>query len=114
MGETRWSPDTCSCVLVYESDLTFVRREEACGRHRALPPEVGYAAVLRENRRKNAILNDLMTALPGLDPSEVTHTVDDKGITFSIPKSRMKALSAAGKADFAAGYTDFTLIAYGS
>lgn len=114
MGETRWSPDTCSCVLVYESDLTFVRREEACGRHRALPPEVGYAAVLRENRRKNTILNDLITALPGLGPHEVICTVDDKGITFSIPKSRMKALTAASNADFAAGYSDFTLTTYGS
>ncbi len=114
MGETRWKPDTCSCVLVIEGDTSLIRREAACERHRGLSPNENYAAVLEENRRKNTILNDLTISLPDLAPHEVLFTVDDKGIEFSIPESYMTTLAASGKSGFAAGYKNFALTTYRS
>jgi len=57
---TRWSPDTCDCVIDFEwdtdnPDLPHVGKEivKACDAHKGNDVSNGYAKVLDENQRKN-------------------------------------------------------------
>ena len=65
---TRWSPDTCDCILVVENnpappgqiydfpdDHTLVQVVQRCPTHAALPDGATYAAVLEENLRKSRL-----------------------------------------------------------
>lgn len=65
MKVTRWSPDTCGCVVEYEWDDTVpaknrVRKFKACvrkcPRHAHLDDEAVYNAITEENSRKNIAL----------------------------------------------------------
>lgn len=51
---TRWFPDTCSCVVVYEDDFTCVAVEQTCEEHAHLEDnQEHYEAVLAKNQAKN-------------------------------------------------------------
>ena len=73
---TRWSPDTCSCVLEYEWDdeddldtrvHTFKRAVELCPAHEAEPHQNAYNDVVSENSRKNYVLAMVQETLPGVE-----------------------------------------------
>jgi len=58
---TRWSPDTCSCVIEYTWDDTLTEDQRVhtlktiskCSNHSALNDDTAYSSVLEENPRKN-------------------------------------------------------------
>jgi hypothetical protein len=66
--KTKWKPDTCECVYVYEWDDTLPNDQivhtlvEAdsipCRFHNSLPTDVAYANVISENTTKNVVLGD--------------------------------------------------------
>ncbi|GAH87731.1 unnamed protein product [marine sediment metagenome] len=72
---TRWSPDTCSCVLDIEWDDTEPESSRThtikavvsrCGSHQAGSDEGIFKAVLSENTRKNRVFGLAQQALPGV------------------------------------------------
>lgn len=79
---TRWSPDTCDCVLEYEWDTeqpedqrTHTPRPpvKICDDHRSHPKTEVHGKVHEENTRKNKVLDEIAKALP-------THAkVDENG-----------------------------------
>lgn len=82
---TRWSPDTCGCVLEYTWDdavpevlrvHTPARVVTVCSVHQALAGLSNrFGAVSQENTRKNQAHELLQTLLTKLDPSEFTFDV---------------------------------------
>jgi len=58
---TRWSPDTCSCVIEYTWDSTVSEDQRVhtlntiskCPQHQALSDNIAYSTILDENPRKN-------------------------------------------------------------
>ena len=83
MKVTRWSPDTCDCIVEYEWDekipledrtlaLSAIKRK--CPAHASLSDEAVYAAVSEENPRKNRALGLIANiALPQGSDDEKAH-----------------------------------------
>ncbi len=78
---TRWSPDTCDCVLVYGWDSddiskehTFLRAEKLCAHHKDLASKDAYDKVLDENRRKNRAFKVAKDV--GIEPDDFTFSFD--------------------------------------
>lgn len=72
---TRWSPDTCDCVLEYEWDTedeldsrehTFKNSVKECSAHSEVSLEKKYPVVLSENRTKNKILKEVIDSVESL------------------------------------------------
>lgn len=70
---TRWSPDTCGCILEYEWDDSqdenirthnFKRSIKACPEHATLAGKPLYDQVLSENTRKNIVFDEIQKAHP--------------------------------------------------
>jgi acetyl-CoA carboxylase beta subunit len=60
-GATRWRPDTCSCVLIYDKDLNFLDEEKCCKLHMGLKSKVLLKAVLDHNRSFNKYEGKILT-----------------------------------------------------
>ena len=80
---TRWSPDTCACVLDYEWDdelpqdqrtHTILEVIKGCSHHQGTKEEV-YDKVKDENMTKNRVLGEIMGSLPAL----VEEVTDSEG-----------------------------------
>ncbi len=79
---TRWSPDTCDCILEYEWDSELPQEErvhiplppvKVCDDHKIHPQTETHDKVQEENTRKNKVLDEIAKALP-------SHAkIDDKG-----------------------------------
>jgi hypothetical protein len=73
---TRWSPDTCECIIEFEWDNiktnTFKQTIRACSSHSGHSgKDTHLETLLEENRRKNQALHALATELGvELNPSE--------------------------------------------
>ena len=80
---TRWSPDTCECVIEYNEDGTLSKVVNACDAHKGGTEATTFSAVLEENPRKNKSLKEILdNAPPGLydtDPDSGTRIIK-KGI----------------------------------
>lgn len=72
MQTTRWSPDTCDCVIVYEWDRDLdpsmrthnVKRiDRACESHKSLTPQDIWNYVMNENVRKNDAIDAMKSYL---------------------------------------------------
>lgn len=71
---TRWTPDTCGCVLEFNWDdaipealriHTFARSLRVCAAHEAVRDrDTHFAAISAENRTKNAAINTLASNHP--------------------------------------------------
>lgn len=64
---TRWSPDTCKCVLEYEWDdldrptvHTFSKLINACDLHGKIDLKDIFARIKKDNQTKNVIKNELL------------------------------------------------------
>jgi hypothetical protein len=81
---TRWSPDTCSCVIDYTDDgnFTLVSIVSKGTEHSGLDDATTYSIVKAENQRKNAVPL-LVTALV----PTVTNTVWLNQVTWSFSGS---------------------------
>ena len=72
---TRWSPDTCSCVLEYEWDDALNENERThkfkkavnlCEHHKTLLGTEAYGTVLSENTRKNIVFDEAQKLYPAI------------------------------------------------
>jgi len=100
---TRWSPDTCGCVLEYEWDDAVApdsrvhshnRTVNKCQHHADIGDSAAYDAVVDENSRKNISLGILAKTLPrvkgpqneDLDPTAIYlwTFLDDRTLRVSI------------------------------
>ena len=82
INTTRWSPDTCGCILEYTWDTeapdgqrshTFKTAVRVCQTHAALGHVAGlthYSAVLDENQRKNLVLGIAQSLLASIAPED--------------------------------------------
>lgn len=70
---TRWSPDTCDCVLEYSWDTEVADDQRVhtplppvkiCDDHRANSQSEVHDKVHEENTRKNKVLDEIAKALP--------------------------------------------------
>lgn len=61
---TRWSPDTCECVIEYNDDLSLSRVVNACAAHQAGTESTVFQTVLEENPRKNRSLKEMLDNAP--------------------------------------------------
>lgn len=70
---TRWSPDTCGCVVEYTWDDAIPEDARAhlyeghvrkCSRHNTITGEPAYAVVQEENTRKNRSMTILADNIP--------------------------------------------------
>lgn len=84
---TRWSPDTCGCILEYEWDDTksederthsFKKAVQLCEHHQALSGSQAYDGVCSENTRKNQAFGLAKEVKPDLEPEDYTWSFDDK------------------------------------
>ncbi len=83
---TRWSPDTCGCVLEYEWDDTIPQEQRVhkfskainlCTYHKALAGKA-YDAVVAENTSKNIVFGKAQEIKPSLTVEDYTWSFDDK------------------------------------
>ncbi len=78
---TRWSPDTCGCVLEYEWDTeasnddrehTFVSMVKVCPDHEGLDKDhIHYGHVVAENTTKNRVHTALHERIPRLQKTKM-------------------------------------------
>lgn len=61
---TRWSPDTCECVIEYNNDLSLSRVVNACAAHQGGTESTVFNTVLEENPRKNRSLKEILDNAP--------------------------------------------------
>ena len=84
---TRWSPDTCECIIEYNDDLSLSRVVQACDAHKGGTESTTFNAVLEENPRKNKSFKEILdNAPPGMydtDP-ESGARLFKKGITVDF------------------------------
>ena len=102
---TRWSPDTCGCVLEYQWDdaldettrtHSFNRAVQLCEHHRALAATKAYDAVQSENTRKNGAFAEAQKIRPGLTADDFTWSF---GTDRSLKVGFLGKLIPAEKAD---------------
>lgn len=82
---TRWSPDTCECVIDYEWDTdvseeqrihtakTIVKKCDAHSTSDILDKHDHFNTILGENRRKNGLHNEVLDQLP-----HITDVIDNR------------------------------------
>lgn len=72
---TRWSPDTCTCIVEYSWDDTVKQEDRThtlhriatrCIDHGSLDDDATYAAITEENPRKNLALAAIQSLAPTL------------------------------------------------
>lgn len=115
---TRWSPDTCECVIDYEWDdsqdentrtHSFKRTIRACPEHKALAGKPHYDQVLSENTRKNITFDVIQKAHPQVTPDNYLWFFDkDRVLQVSLvgvdlPEAAKKGLQTALDARFGEG-----------
>lgn len=86
---TRWSPDTCDCVIDYEWDSelsnelvihTPVRLDKTCPAHGGLEVEAAFASIKSENSSKNLAVGYIKKNNLSSAPEKiVTQLVGSKG-----------------------------------
>lgn len=109
---TRWSPDTCGCVIDYEWDTDVPAEERVhttvhtvqCEHHKGVSHKECHAFVLAENQKKNKVVN-LIAAATGVEAHTVSFKFDSKRklkivLEKTLAKQELtKALSDAGHTD---------------
>jgi len=61
---TRWSPDTCDCIIEYNDDGTLSKIVKACDAHQGGTEADTFEAVLEENPRKNKSFKEILDNAP--------------------------------------------------
>lgn len=101
---TRWSPDTCQCVIEYNADLSLSRVVQACAAHQGGTEATVFNTVLEENPRKNHSLKEILDNAPAamFDVDvESGERVFKRGITVDfawsgVAPNRMLLLTVTG------------------
>jgi hypothetical protein len=64
---TRWSPDTCSCVIDYDDNVNITAVVTKCAKHAGTPDDAThFETVLAHNRKKNQVHGALVEHLKSL------------------------------------------------
>jgi hypothetical protein len=113
---TRWSPDTCACVIEFQWDdsLSEATRTHSagttinqCSLHAGLSVAAHFTALTDENPRKNKILDRIITAFPPLTVDDISWAFDTNrvlNVTIGKLTSAQKAtLQTAANNQFGAG-----------
>lgn len=117
---TRWSPDTCGCVLEYEWDDTksenerihsYVRTLKCCPEHEQLGLVAGrlYDQVLSENTRKNIAFDEIQKVKPEVTFDNYLWFFDKKRVLqisligVDLPPAAKQGLQTALDAEFGGG-----------
>jgi len=115
---TRWSPDTCGCILEYEWDdaeeetarvLSYKRTIKICPEHSALAGKPLYDQVVSENTRKNITFGEIQKAFPKLEAENYLWSFDkDRVLQVSltgidVPQATKQGLQTALDSKFGAG-----------
>lgn len=103
--ETTWSPDTCACQVVYETDdaapdkppvvKQIIKGEEA---FKGDDSSTMFAKILEENQRKNKVLNEAMKKDPGMKPEDFKYYYDSNRkliVTAGVKKLDEAAMETA-------------------
>jgi hypothetical protein len=75
---TRWSPDTCGCVIEYDDQVRVTAVVKKCTKHAGTKDDATHLeTVLAHNRRKNAALDAITSHIKGLgiDPASLPLSV---------------------------------------
>jgi hypothetical protein len=93
---TRWSPDTCSCVIEYQWDdsvpadtrtHTPATIDKQCARHSGMWLAAHFNTLTDENPRKNKIIDAILAQLPSLVLDDITWAYDAGNVlNISSPK----------------------------
>lgn len=109
MKVTRWSPDTCECILEYEWDetedegtrlLAYKKTIKTCPEHGALVGQSLYDQVLSENTRKNFTLGEIQKVSPEADTENYLWFFDKNRILqvsligIDVPQATKQELQA--------------------
>lgn len=123
---TRWSPDTCGCVMEYAWDSessnedrihTFSKMVNVCEAHKVIvsanPTATGhgrtYNSALEQNQRKNLSLSHAMEHLPHLvEETDEGAKVLKKGVSYDFSyegegENRVLKIGFSGKYDDGTG-----------
>lgn len=82
---TRWSPDTCGCILEYDWDDTldenarthsFKKAVKLCEHHKALLGAKAFDQVMSENTRKNIAFGEARKIRSDIAPEDYTWSFD--------------------------------------
>lgn len=85
INKTRWEPDTCGCMFVYEWDsdslpdnrVHTVVEATMCEYHKYPDMQSCFDVVLAENRSKNTVLAEIAKQVPGVDISTIEWEYDE-------------------------------------
>jgi hypothetical protein len=82
---TRWSPDTCDCIIEYDENINLTNVIQRCPAHQGLANNAAvFDSVKEENPRKNQALDEILQRGPSsifdVD-AESGQRVFKKGIT---------------------------------
>lgn len=101
---TRWSPDTCGCVVDYEWDdadpaegraFTLVGVVARCPAHGQLPPAGLWGQVRDENLRKNRVFGRVLEQ-PGLSKQGAADLADGIEYAWSFDDKRVLHVEVKG------------------
>lgn len=53
MRATRWKPDTCDCIIIYDKDIKFLDAENICKLHTDLSKQKLLNEILKHNQSFN-------------------------------------------------------------
>lgn len=111
---TRWSPDTCGCVLEYEWDDAqdentrthkFKKAVQLCEHHKALIHGRAHDQVLSENTSKNKVWGKAREIKPDLELGDFTWSFDKDrklkvGFLGNLTVTQKKQLKDFADAEF--------------
>jgi len=104
---TRWSPDTCGCVVVYQWDSVvpqesrvhaFHHVERVCPSHATLTGAAAYQSCVEENRTKNLVFGWLLENVPRIRQMTRDERGEETGLDLIPTVEFVWAFSGEGAA----------------
>lgn len=104
---TRWSPDTCDCVLEYEWDDSLPENQRThsfkgtvrlCEHHKSLAADKACSAAVSENTRKNIAFGETQKIRPDLTIEDYTWSFEGTGADRKLKVGFLGKLAATEKA----------------
>jgi hypothetical protein len=97
---TRWSPDTCACIIEFETvgeQLTNVVAVRTCKKHADLPGPALAEQLLKHNRKKNEVVRALVDAGADREALSVSYDAQDNFVIRGATKEAIDEVIANPK-----------------